>query len=362
MSMLARHFRLYTCVFLPYHAVGAKQVPSATQVAGILFADIVGFSKLKDDKQVLEVQTHLSDFVEKHTTPTNRFFKNTWGDAVVLASSDPSDSLGHAIRLRDWFKNRNWRRSGITEAIQIRIGLHSERLTVLSENGIITNICGKHVSSAARIEPIVPPGRIYCSESFYVLVRQEASGFVTFVDLGDKELAKSFGQMRLYEISATSGAQEPAVATNEPAFGFSIPKVRKEFSDSEKADFLEKGFDHVCDYILKVAVALPGVDSDLEAKARKIAGNKLIVEVFVKGKLKAKGQFWMSMGGYFSGIHFSQSIQTADNSYNESFAVNTDGFTLSLRPSMSLRSSSEGLSYQQAAEACWKLITDQLQY
>ena len=92
---------------------------STVQVAGILFADIVNFLEYKDDRKILEIQNHLNDFAENQTSLTNCFYKNTWGDAIVLASNDPSDSLEHALRLQAWFKNRNWRRIGFSKVIQI---------------------------------------------------------------------------------------------------------------------------------------------------------------------------------------------------------------------------------------------------
>jgi class 3 adenylate cyclase len=63
---------------------------------------------------------------------------------------------------------------------------------------------GQHISQAARIEPITPPGEVYASESFAALSASE--GVDTFVCeyVGRVPLAKAFGTFPLFHVKRRS--------------------------------------------------------------------------------------------------------------------------------------------------------------
>jgi len=334
---------------------------SSTQVSGILFADVVGSSSGGDDQQIVEVQSYLQEFVDNLPEDTC-LYRNTWGDGVVLACADPNDSLEYALKLRAWFKNKNWRRFGFSQPLEVRIGLHAERVHLERKAGKISGVAGKHIVLAARIEPIVPPGKIYCTETFYLLVKDEVQGFTKFRDLGNQQLAKSFATSRLYEVLDQKEDAVPTAPVAGPAFGVTLPKVRKDFTDSEKDAFLEAGYQHIRDYFLKASKVLQESDKDLEVKTKLPSDTKLTVEVFVKGKSRARCQIWLSRAMYGKGIHYSQTISEADNSYNESLSVDSDGYTLSFRGTGMLTfMSSKPLTSQEAAEVYWQGLIKQLQ-
>jgi class 3 adenylate cyclase len=326
-----------------------------------MFADVVGSSASKDDGQIVEVQKYLQEFVDNVPEETC-LYKNTWGDGVVLACADPNDALEHALKLRAWFNNKNWRRAGFSQPLEVRIGLHAERVHMENKAGKVSGIAGKHIVLTARIEPIVPPGMIYCTETFYLFVKDEVQGFTKFRDLGNQQLAKSFAVSRLYEVLNQKGDVGPTASAERPVFGVTLPKIRKEFSDSEKDAFLETGYQHIRDYFTKASKVLQDSDKDLEVKTKLTSGTKLTVEVFVKGKSRARCQIWTSNGMFGKGIHYSQTISEADNSYNESLSVDSDGYELCLRGTGMLTStSSKSLTSQEAAELYWQGLIKQLQ-
>jgi class 3 adenylate cyclase len=330
-------------------------------VTGILFADVVGSSLSKDDRQIVEVQKYLQEFVNNVSEETC-LYKNTWGDGVVLACADPNDALEHALKLRAWFKNKNWRRAGFSQPLEVRIGLHAERVHLEQKAGKVSGIAGKQIVLTARIEPIVPSGRIYCTETFYLLVKDEVQGFTMFKDLGNQQLAKSFAISRLYEVLDQKEDLVSKEPTEQPAFGVALPKVKKDFSDSEKDDFLEYGYRHIRDYFIKASKVLQDSDKDLEVKIKLTSDTKLTVEVFVKGKSRARCQVWMSKGIFGNGIHYSQTISEADNSFNESLSVDSDGYKLSFRGTgMLTMASSKSLTVQEASELYWQGLIKQLQ-
>jgi class 3 adenylate cyclase len=71
------------------------------------------------------------------------------------------------------------------------------------------NYTGVHVSRAARIEPITPPGAVYASEQFAALA--EAEGVVEFSCeyVGQTSLAKNYGQFPTYRVRRIAEPQVP---------------------------------------------------------------------------------------------------------------------------------------------------------
>ena len=75
-----------------------------------------------------------------------------------------------------------------------------------------TNYFGAHVSRAARIEPITPPGHIYASQAFAALATAQAampdtaSGPPPFtcVYVGQVPLAKRYGTFAMYHVRRTA--------------------------------------------------------------------------------------------------------------------------------------------------------------
>ena len=159
---------------------------SKRQTAAILFADLVGSSKIPGDQLVLQSQLRLKTFVSQQSAIASPMYVNTWGDGVLFAFADPHDALECALHLRDWVANYNWKRRGFPVSLQVRIGLHAAVVNIIEGGGdsTVLDISGRNVNLAARIEPIADPNTILCSEAFYVLVRDEAADFVTFTDLG----------------------------------------------------------------------------------------------------------------------------------------------------------------------------------
>jgi class 3 adenylate cyclase len=86
----------------------------------------------------------------------------------------------------------------------IRIGLHSGPAFPVVDPIIKQfNYTGVHVSRAARIEPITPPGAVYASQAFAALA--EAVGVREFACdyVGKTVLAKNYGEFPTYRVRRT---------------------------------------------------------------------------------------------------------------------------------------------------------------
>jgi class 3 adenylate cyclase len=67
------------------------------------------------------------------------------------------------------------------------------------------NYIGAHVSHAARIEPIAPPGEVYASGAFAALSRSEGVGGFRCSYVGQTPLAKGHGTFPTYVVHPRRG-------------------------------------------------------------------------------------------------------------------------------------------------------------
>lgn len=171
-------------------------------LVSVLFADVVGFSKLQEPQIVPYVKNFLGGIREV----SNRFkdemtFVNTWGDAI-FAVFDSVEKVGEfAMDLRSFIRDTNWVELGLPESLNMRIALHAAPASALFDPILgKTNYFGQHISQAARIEPITPPGEIYASESFAALSASEGGGTFVCEYVGRVPLAKAFGTYPLFHL------------------------------------------------------------------------------------------------------------------------------------------------------------------
>jgi class 3 adenylate cyclase len=172
-------------------------------IAAILFSDISGYSKMTEP-QLQQFMSHIiPDLAKLIDNYREKFFEiNTWGDAIIVASQDPYQLARFALELRDFFRNRNWVANHLPAELRSRIALHAG-VVFLGEDPIRKldkGIIGTEVNLAARLEPVIIPGDIWCTEEFKKLIRIENDQTLVFDDLGERALAKNFGSTRAYRL------------------------------------------------------------------------------------------------------------------------------------------------------------------
>ncbi len=64
----------------------------------------------------------------------------------------------------------------------------------------LQNYTGVHTSRAARIEPITPPGCVYCSQAFAALSETLGAATYSCNYVGNVELAKAYGLQPVYHV------------------------------------------------------------------------------------------------------------------------------------------------------------------
>ena len=173
-----------------------------SRIVAILFADAVGFSKLTEDEVPRFVQHFLGAIAQLSETFREKIIaKNTWGDGLYFVFSDIDLAGQFALALADLIASTKWEEKGLRAGLSLRIALHAGPVYEF-DDPITGNrtYSGTHVSRAARIEPITPPGQVYASESFAALAAaRRAEGFICDY-VGQTPMAKGYGTLPTYHV------------------------------------------------------------------------------------------------------------------------------------------------------------------
>ena len=131
------------------------------KLAAILYADIVGYSRLSGDdedathRRLSEYLDLISETIEQHRGRVMHYA----GDAVLAQFSAVLDAMSTAIAIQRELRIRNDPLSG-DRKVQFRIGINSG--DVIEDRG---DIYGDGVNVAARLESLASPGGICISDA-----------------------------------------------------------------------------------------------------------------------------------------------------------------------------------------------------
>ena len=195
------------------HASRLTVVPSArsSRIAGILFADVVGFSALSD-MEVVRFHYEFLGAVGRLLALTRYppLVRNTWGDGLYLIFSTVRDAGVFALELCAMILETEWAALELPDTLTVRVGLHAGPLFDFSDRvtGQLT-LAGKHVTRAARVEPVTPPGMVYATQEFAALAA--AYGVTDFAcePVGRVQLAKKAGMTPLFVVRSAREESAP---------------------------------------------------------------------------------------------------------------------------------------------------------
>jgi len=173
-----------------------------SRIVALLFADAVGFSKLTEP----EVPRFLEHFFGAIARLTRKFSKpiiasNTWGDGLYFVFDNVDRAGDFALQLAELTSKTNWAEKGLRTELNLRIALHAGPVYEFKDP--ITgrrNYSGTHVSRAARIEPITPPGQVYASEAFAALAAAQHTRMFICDYVGQTPMAKGYGTLPVYHV------------------------------------------------------------------------------------------------------------------------------------------------------------------
>ncbi len=186
----------------PPRARAPGKRPDARRTMAILFADMVGYSRLKEEQIPGYVQGFLKAIAETlGRTGARPEYKNTWGDALCFVFADPLSAAECAVEMRDTIRRIDWEKRGLPKGFTMRIGLHAGPVFRVREPLVDRlNFFGFHMNQAARIEPITSPGNVYASEAFASLLLADRRNTFDCRYVGIVVLPKKFGSYPIYHI------------------------------------------------------------------------------------------------------------------------------------------------------------------
>ena len=177
----------------------------------VLFADAVGFSRLREKQIPLffrhflgEIARRLADFATRSDlegTPSGPELIQTAGDGLYMVFEDLRAAALFALEMTDAVGAIDWAEKGLPESLSLRTAIHVG--PICSFRNPITgqvDYTGSHTVRAARLEPMTPPGWVYVTEAFAALaISEKVSGF-TCDYVGRIPLAKDYGIHPIYRL------------------------------------------------------------------------------------------------------------------------------------------------------------------
>jgi class 3 adenylate cyclase len=184
----------------PFHA---HAPPPARALKAMLFGDVRGFSKLGEHQIRPFVENIMRPLAEElRRLPAQPEEIATWGDGLYVVYGDVIGASAGALALLRRFSMIDLAAAGLPDHLALRIGGHAGPVIPLMDPFMKTmNFFGTHVTLAARIEPVAMPGSLYVSEPYAAQLSLLAPDKFQTSYVGQTELAKKFGSMRLFSVS-----------------------------------------------------------------------------------------------------------------------------------------------------------------
>ena len=165
-----------------------------------MFGDVVGFSHVPE--RLLPVFQRV--FMAKISETLDTFgkqvlYRNSWGDAVYSIVDTPEAGARCALAIQTALKELNLRQLGFTHPLELRLAVHYG--PIFRGRDFLTKsetFFGAHVTRAARIEPVTPPGEVYVTEAMAAALALWGESSVRPEYVGNTQLAKNYGSLKMY--------------------------------------------------------------------------------------------------------------------------------------------------------------------
>jgi class 3 adenylate cyclase len=174
--------------------------PGTRHIGAILFTDLHGFSRLRDEQFpvfVDEVLGALGAVLDDHGE--SLLWRNSWGDAIAAVFSDVVLAAECALGLHEALSRIDLVAIGLPRDLDLRIGAHAGPVIPITDP--VTHqptYWGRELTRAARIEPRTPEGEVYVTDAFAALLSLHPD--VPFVTeyVGRVTTAKEFETIPMY--------------------------------------------------------------------------------------------------------------------------------------------------------------------
>ncbi len=192
---------------IPLHAPKRRQrktppVSSTRRIGAILFTDLHGFSRLRDEQFPLFVNHVLGTLgavLDDHAEAV--LWTNTWGDAIAAVFSDVIEAGDCALGLHEALSRIDLAAMGLPEDLDLRIGAHAGPVMAIADP--VTRkptYWGRELTRAARIEPRTPEGEVFVTDAFAALLSLEPAVPFATEYVGRVTTAHDFETIPMYRL------------------------------------------------------------------------------------------------------------------------------------------------------------------
>ena len=183
----------------------AECVPSGpVTLRALLCADAKGYSRLDNELLKVFVKEFLGcigGVVEKFRDRT--LTVKTAGDGLFMVFRDLASAVAFSLELRNATCAVDWAARGMPDDLGLRISLDAGPMLEFTDPVTgNTDVAGRLVNRAARIEPITPVNHVYASRTLAALALAMEIPGVRFEYAGETPLPKGFGAFQLYHLTA----------------------------------------------------------------------------------------------------------------------------------------------------------------
>jgi len=183
----------------------------STAVLVILFTDLKGSTELAEQLGEVPAQNHrlahnriLREIIERQNT--GRVIK-TIGDSFMCVFAEPAAAVERAVEIQQRLAEHNAAHPN-DHPIRVRIGMHMGQVVV--EDAVQSDVFGRHVNRAARVESIAHERQILLTLPVYdsAFGWLQKRGYV-WTDHGDYSLKGISDPTRIYEVGPPGSTPGP---------------------------------------------------------------------------------------------------------------------------------------------------------
>ena len=171
-------------------------------IKALVFAEIINHRKIGERQMpafIREFKGSVARILTQKNLPP--IVAESWGKSQSFIYERLQDAALFALELRDEISQTPWAERGLPADLGIRIVLHAGPVYAYIDPVLQRTACtGLHLSRAARIEPITPPGQVYATQEFAALCSAEDLSAVSFEFLGNLRTAKLMEEAPLYRL------------------------------------------------------------------------------------------------------------------------------------------------------------------
>jgi hypothetical protein len=316
----------------------------------------VFFSYSHDDEEY-------RDQLEKHLAALKRQgLIESWHDRRISAGAEIDDAIDKNLEEADvilLLVSASFIASEYCYGVELQRGLERHRAGEVTVIPVIVRPCDWHKLPFGTLKAVPRDGKPITTwpnfDEAYADITREVRAVVEA-----KPQQKSSAAARDQGHQPRKPAFEPAPSKARS----SNLRLRKEFTEADKDDFLHKAFDFIAEFFEASLRELQGRNPGIECRYRRVDSNSFTATIYRGGKRRAECA--INLGGGFrrGGITYSADASSRGTSYNEELTVEHDDQTLYLKPllAMAFHGAHEAkLTMEQAAEYYWEKLIESLQ-